>query len=384
MDWNQTAQTSEKSLFKTGGVLTLLILSMVAVPGMVVAHEDDDRLTTHDQTKTLDEHGEVHTLTIAKATADTAFYIDIHRNGETINTTRTFKDGTTVKDLTVTLSPTIKEDTNVTVAVHTKNGSEITAETMHIDVVDAPTVAFNDQTRAYDKHNEVHTIIIERVAADQPYYVDVHTANGTINTTRVFDAGTVQDDLTLTASPSIKHATNVTVAVHAKNGTELAAEAATVTTADVDFDGVAVESNAEGQITAIRVERATAEVPFYVDVHTANNEINTTREYDANTTLQNITLQLSTPVEPGTDVNVAVHAATGTEIAAQSASMIVTGASGDATSQLVRGSTTTDEPTSTPANTTPVDTSASTLPGFGAIVAVIAIVASAFALGRRE
>lgn len=103
-------------------------LPLVAVASVVLAAFSGGAVT-HD-----DEHGEIHTLTIDRASADTDYYVDVHTDNTTVNTTQTFEAGTTSEGLELELSPTITSDTGVTVALHTENGTEIAASTATVSV----------------------------------------------------------------------------------------------------------------------------------------------------------------------------------------------------------------------------------------------------------
>jgi len=89
-------------------------------------------------------------------------------------------------------------------------------------------VQFSKQTHDLDKHGEIHTITVNKASAGKPYYIDVHTSQGTINKTQVFDADTTKESFQVVLDPTIESDTEVTVAVHAKDGTELAASTAMV------------------------------------------------------------------------------------------------------------------------------------------------------------
>lgn len=363
-------------------VALVALLGVVAFPGGVAAHADGDGLTVHNQTRPLDRHGEVHTITIDKATADTDFYVDVHTEQGTINTTRTFPAGTVRENLVVSLDPTITEDTVVTVATHAANGTELANSTVTITVVEAPTVSFSDQVRALDRHGEVHAIEVDTVAANQGYYVDAHTANGTINTTGTFEGGTARTDLELTLDPTLKSTTNVTVAVHATNGTELAAQTATVTTAGVQFWNQTHELDEHGEVHSIDVAKVSAGKRYYVDAHTEEGTINTTGTFEAGTVLENLELELDPTLTEDTEVTVAVHDEDGTELAATTALVTVTGGG-----QTVTATSTTDvdgpSPTDSPVEETATpEPSGETVPGFG-ILAVLVGLIGAMLIGHR-
>ncbi|MFQ3319298.1 MAG: hypothetical protein ACI80F_001360, partial [Natronomonas sp.] len=307
-------------------IALLVAVSLLAVglfAGGAAAHPDAADLVVHNQTQVLDEHDEVHTITVDSATADTEFYIDVHGEQGDLNATGTFEAGTTVENLALQLDPTITNDTTVTVATHAANGTELEAQEIRVDVVEAPTVEFDDQTHALDEHDEVHTITVDTVAANQEYYVDVHSEDGNHNKTATFEAGTAQTDLNLNLDPTLKNETNVTVAVHAANGTELAATTATVTTADVTFTNQTQVLDEHDEVHTITVEEATAEVPFYVDFHAEQGDLNATDTFEADTTLENATLDLDPTLTETTEVTVAVHAEDGTELSASTATVTV-------------------------------------------------------------
>lgn len=226
-NWNAATAARLAVLFAVAVALTAALFS-----GAAAAHDDGDGLTVHNQTKTLDEHDEVHTITVDKATAETEFYIDVHANNESINKTTTFEAGTVKEDLELELDPTITSDTTVTIATHAANGTELANETIMVSVVEAPVVSFTDQTHELDEHGEVHNITVDLVAANEDYYVDVHVGNKSINKTTTYDGGSAKTNLTLTLDPTLTSTQNVTVAVHATNGTELAAQTATVSVTD--------------------------------------------------------------------------------------------------------------------------------------------------------
>lgn len=113
------------------------LLGLAAFSGAAAAHDDGDGLTAHNQTQPLDQHDEVHTITIDKATADTDFYVDVHANGSTINETATFEAGTTLEDLELDLNSAIESDTEVTVAVHAADETELAASTALVNVTDS-------------------------------------------------------------------------------------------------------------------------------------------------------------------------------------------------------------------------------------------------------
>ncbi|MFC7185347.1 PGF-CTERM sorting domain-containing protein [Halorubrum yunnanense] len=380
-------------------IILAAVISLVAITasGGAVAHADGNGLTVHNQTVPLDQHGEIHTVTIDKASADTDFYVDLHTENGTINTTQTFEAGTTREDFEVTLSPTIKSDTEVTVATHAANGTELASETIAVDTIEAPTVSFSDQVHQLDVHDEIHDITVDTAAANEDYYVDVHTADRTINTTQTFNGGTAQTDLELTLNPTLTETTNVTAAVHAANGTELAAETATVATADVQFSEQSHELDEHGEIHQIDVEQVAGDVPYYVDVHTANGTINTTRTFEAGTTVENLELTLSPTITSDTNVTVALHTEDGAEIAASTATVTVmsdntatdetTDESGsDETTDESGSDETTDESgsdeTTDESGSDETATSEST-PGFGVIIAIVALLGAAL-LGRQR
>jgi hypothetical protein len=360
------------ALFAAVSLLTIALFA-----GGAAAHPEGADLVVHNQTQVMDEHDEVHTITVDSATADTEFYVDVHAEQGDLNTTKTFEAGTTVEDLELVLEPTLTEDTTVTVATHAANGTELEAQTIAVDVVDAPTVEFSDQTRELDEHDEVHTISVDTVAADQEYYVDVHSEYGDLNTTETFAAGTAQTDLELVLEPTLKNTTNVTVAVHATNGTELAAQTATVTTAGVTFSDQTRQVDEHDEVHTINVEQVTAGKPYYVDVHTDAGDLNKTRTFEAGTTIEDLELVLEPTLTETTNVTVAVHAEDGTELAAQTATVTVEGneATGTATDTATEGTASGDQ-----AGTEQSDTNGDGA-GFGAIAALVAAVA-AFA-GRR-
>lgn len=353
------------------------LLAVAVFAGGAAAHSEDADLVVHNQTKVLDEHDEVHTITVASATADEEFYVDVHAEQGDLNTTKTFEAGTTVEGLELALDPTITEDTTVTVATHAANGTELEAQTISVDVVEAPTVEFDDQTRELDEHDEVHTISVDTVAADEEYYVDVHSEYGDLNTTRTFAAGTARTDLELAVEPTLKNTTNVTVAVHATNGTELAAQTATVTTAGVTFSDQTRQVDEHDEVHTISAEQVTAGKPYYVDVHTDAGDLNKTRTFEAGTTIEDLELDLEPTLTETTNVTVAVHAEDGTELAAQTATVTVEGneATETAADTATEGSASDDE-----AETEQGDTEDDGA-GFGALAALVAVVA-AFA-GRR-
>ncbi len=359
-------------------LVAAISLAVVAGSSGAVAHDDGDGLTVHNQTKSLDQHGEIHTLTIDKASADTDYYVDLHTENGTINTTQTFGAGTTQENFEVTLSPTITSDTEVTVATHAANGTELASKTISVNVVEAPMVSFSDQVHQLDQHDEVHHITVDTAAADEDYYVDVHTANGTINTTQTFEGGTAQTDLELTLDPTLTETTDVTAAVHAANGTELAAETATVATADVQFSNQTHELDEHGEIHHVDVEQVSAGVPYYVDVHTADGTINTTRTFEAGTTVETLELALSPTITSDTDVTVAVHTEDGTELAASTATVTVDEA-GQMQTETTDSPTGDSTSTSTATDETPTDES---VPGFGVVIAIVALVGAAL-LGRH-
>jgi PGF-CTERM protein len=374
-------------------IILAAVISLVAITasGGAVAHADGNGLTAHNQTVPLDQHGEIHTLTIDKANADTDFYVDLHTENGTINTTQTFEAGTTREDFEVTLSPTIKSDTEVTVATHAANGTELAAETISVDTTEAPTVSFSDQVHQLDDHDEIHHITVDTAAANEDYYVDVHTADGTINTTQTFNGGTAQTDLELTLNPTLTETTNVTAAVHATNGTELAAETATVATADVQFSEQSHELDEHGEVHQIDVEQATAGVPYYVDVHTANGTVNTTRTFEAGTTVEDLELTLSPTITSDTDVTVALHTEDGAEIAASTATVTVmsdsTATDETETDESGSDETETDESgsdeTETDESSSDETATSESTPGFGVIIAVVALLGAAL-LGRQR
>lgn len=340
----------------------IAILGAMLVSGGVAAHDDGNGLTVHNQTEPLDEHSEVHTLHIDKATADTDFYVDLHTDNGTINTTRTFEADTVKENFDVTLDPTLKSDTEVTVATHNANGTELAAETVSVDVVEAPAISFSDQTHGLDEHDEVHTLDVEMATANEEYYVDIHTANGTINTTKTFEAGTAQTDLTVTLDPTLKSTTEVTAAVHATNGTELAAKTATVTTADIEFSNQTHDVDQHGEVHTINVTKASAGTSYYVDVHTADGTINTTRTFDAETTQRNLTLEIEPTITSDTEVTAAVHSSDGTEIAAESATVALSSDS--------------EEMNESEEMSDSEGTTGSSTPGFGLLSAVVVLVGS--------
>lgn len=354
-------------------VAAVSLLAIALFAGGAAAHPEGADLVVHNQTQVMDEHDEVHTITVDSATADTEFYVDVHAEQGDLNTTKTFEAGTTVEDLELVLEPTLTEDTTVTVATHAANGTELEAQTITVDVVDAPTVEFSDQTRELDEHDEVHTISVDTVAADQEYYVDVHSEYGDLNTTETFAAGTAQTDLELVLEPTLKNTTNVTVAVHATNGTELAAQTATVTTAGVTFSDQTRQVDEHDEVHTINVEKVTAGKPYYVDVHTDEGDLNKTRTFDAGTTIEDLELVLEPTLTETTNVTVAVHAEDGTELAAQTATVTVAG--NEATGTATEGTASGDQ-----AGTEQTDTNGDGA-GFGVIAALVAAVA-AFA-GRR-
>lgn len=108
-------------------------------------------------------------------------------------------------------------------------------------------VQFSNQTHELDEHGEIHTITVNNASAGKPYYIDFHTSQGTLNKTQVFDAGTTKESFEVVLDQTIKSDTEVTAAVHAKDGTELAAstamvevtegESQTTTTADENSGG---------------------------------------------------------------------------------------------------------------------------------------------------
>lgn len=374
-------------------IILAAVISLVAIAasGGAAAHDDGNGLTVHNQTTPVDQHDEVHTLTIDKASADTDFYVDLHTENGTINTTQTFNAGTTQENLTVTLSPTIESDTEVAVATHAANGTELASETIFVDTVETPTVSFSDQVHQLDDHDEVHQITVDTAAAAEDYYVDVHTENGTINTTQTFDGGTAQTDLELTVDPTLTETTSVTAAVHAANGTELAAETATVATANVQFSEQDHELDEHGEIHQVTVEQANAGVPYYVDAHTANGTVNTTQTFAAGTTVEELELTLSPTITSDADVTVALHTEDGTEIAASTATVATT-SSGTATDETMTdesssNETATDEGSSSETATSEDDSSETTTsestPGFGVVVAIVALLGAAL-LGRRR
>jgi PGF-CTERM protein len=376
-------------------LLTAVLIAGLAVGGVGVvagtasAHADGDGLTVHNQTRPLDAHGEVHTITVDRATADTEFYVDVHSEAGDRNTTRTFDAGTTLTDLELALSPTITEETTVTVATHAANGTELANETITVTPVSAPTVEFDDQVREFDAHDEVHTITVDTAAANQRYYVDVHSEAGDRNTTRTFDAGTAQTDLELVLSPTIESTQNVTVAVHAANGTELAAETATVTTVELDVGNQTGESSEIGGIT---VDAAGAGTAYYVDVHSEGGDLNTTRTFDAGTRQTDLGLDLSPAVTSDRTVTVAVHAADGTELAAERVALDVSEASNATATPTATNTSTEHETAASAGNGTTASTEHETTghetenggPGFGAVVAVLALLTAGLLAARRE
>jgi len=382
-------------------VVATLALVASAFAGTAVAHDDGDGLTLHNSTQPLDEHGEVHTITVDKATADESFYVDVHTdNGTTVNTTNTVSAGTEFTNLTLALDPTIRNDTTLNVAIHAENGTELAAERMFLNVVEAPSVTFDEQRHELDEHMEVHTITVESVAANQPYYVDVHNSSDvTVNTTNTIEAGAVQTDLELDLSPTLKSSENLPVAVHAENGTELAADTARVTVADVVFESQTHEEDQHDEVHTITLDSATAGQSFYVDVHnTSGVTVNTTNTVSAGTTLDDLDLVLSPTLKSGENLTVAVHAENGTELAAQTARVTVEEAADETTP-----STTTDEPTTSDSTTgtsdqtvtatsSPTDTDSATAteatdtasesgPGFGVVLAIVGLL-GAVLLGR--
>ena len=354
-------------------------LAAIAFSGGAVAHDDGDGLTVHNQTEILDQHGEVHTLTIDSASADTDYYVDLHTENGTVNTTRTFAGGTTQENFDVTLSPTITSDTEVAVATHAANGTELASETISVSVVEAPTVSFSDQVHQLDQHDEVHSITVDTAAANEDYYVDVHTVNGTINTTQTFDGGTAQTDLELTLDPTLTETTNVTAAVHATNGTELAAQTATVATTDVQFSNQTHELDEHGEIHHITANEVSAGVPYYIDVHTNDGTINRTETFEAGTSMEAVELELSPTIASDTDVTVALHSEGGTEIAASTAMVSVTGA------EQMQTETMTPEPTPEPTEEPMKETDTPEpegQPGFGAVIALVALLGAALLAAR--
>ena len=391
----------------TSGLVVVagVVLLATAFTGAVAAHDDGNGVTVHNSTKPLDQHGEVHHITVDRSTANESFYVDVHTaDGRTVNTTRTYDAGTELTDLELELDPTIREDTSLMVAVHAENGTELAAETMFLDTVPAPTVQFAAQTHALDEHDEVHHITVDAVAANQPYYVDVHNTSGvTVNTTGTFDAGQAVTDLELELDPTLKSSENLTVAVHAENGTELAAETARVTTAHVEFAAQTHTEDEHDEVHEIDLAAASAGTEFYVDVHTANGTINTTETFAAGTRVGNLELELEPTLKRSKNVTVAVHATDGTELAAETARVTgepntdsstetETGGDDSETETMDEGSSgdsTTaaddadgEDATSTDEGDETTGTTSGTGAGFGVVVALLGVV-GALLLGRR-
>lgn len=376
-------------------VTATLALVVSAFAGTAVAHDDGDGLTVHNDTQSLDQHGEVHTITVDRATADQSFYIDVHAPGDrTVNTTNTYSGGTELSNLELTLDPTIREDTTLTVATHAANGTELAAEEMHLDTVAAPSVSFPDQVHELDQHMEVHHITVDAVAANQPYYVDVHNSSDvTVNTTNTLSAGTALTDLQLELDPTLKSSEDLTVAVHAANGTELAAETARVTVADVVFESQTHTEDQHDEVHSIDLASATAGQEFYVDVHnTSGVTVNTTDTFAAGTELESLPLELSPTLKQTENLTVAVHAADGTELAAQTARVNVQEGDDSTTTTTEEssdeettapGTTDADGSTATDDSDTAGETTSGSGPGFGVVLAIVGLV-GALLLGRAH
>lgn len=253
----------------------------------------------------------------------------------------------------------------MTVATHATNGTELANETITVTPVSAPTVEFHDQVQELDTHDEVHTLTVDTVAANQQYYVDVHTPDDDLNKTRTFSSGTARTELELVLDPTITSTQNVTVAVHATDGTELAAETATITTVELDVSNQTREVDKHDEVHTISVDAVGAGTDYYVDVHGTNGDLSETTTFNAGTRRTDLALDLSPTLTTDRTVTAAIHAADGTELAAEQITV-------DVADQTT--ATPTETTTATPTATETESVTESDSPGFGVVAALVALV----------
>lgn len=158
-------------------------------------------------------------LYIPQATADVAFYIDVHHeNGDTAS--ETFEAGETVEEYFLELDPKLTENTDVRVAVHADDGGE---ELAGKDI----TYTYLDPTSSgavidiSDQTGDGTSLTIPAAEAGIHYYVDVHYSAGASQSE--FIPGLEQiNQYEIELDPAIESDQEVRVAVHSSaTGDEL-------------------------------------------------------------------------------------------------------------------------------------------------------------------
>lgn len=89
-------------------------------------------------------------------------------------------------------------------------------------------LAAHNQTQVADENGVVTTLTVDKATADEEFYVDVHGPDGDLNETATFEANTTLENLELALEPGVTDSEEVSVAIHATDGTELLAESVAI------------------------------------------------------------------------------------------------------------------------------------------------------------
>lgn len=92
-------------------------------------------------------------------------------------------------------------------------------------------LAAHNQTQVADENGVVTTLTLDKATADEEFYVDVHGPDGDLNETATFEANTT---LELALEPGVTDSEEVSVAIHATDGTELLAESVAIDVQETD------------------------------------------------------------------------------------------------------------------------------------------------------
>lgn len=348
---------------------------------------DSPGVAVSDQVRARTGAGAVYGITVDAATAPQSFYIDIRDSGTEYGRTQTFAANRTVEDIKLGLDVGLAVDTTLTVAVRNRSGATLAAETVNVTVANQTALTAGNPTGLIDE-DAVDELRLAGATAPRDFYVDVHDASTEYNHTRIYQAGTELESVTLAIEPGISSDRNVTYAVHAADGTELLArevavnvvESATLNVSDQQY------APSDGAIDSMVVSEASSSEPFYIDVHGPAGEYNRTKTYPAGTTVSDLSLDLDPEPTENTTLMVALHTADGGEITATAARLSVVSPDQSTATPGEREATDTSTPTDT-ATATATDGGGSTGgdgPGFGALAAVVAALAGALVARRRR
>ncbi|WP_290817256.1 hypothetical protein [Halovivax sp.] len=249
--------------------------------------------------------GDGETLTVDSAVANVEYYVEARYDGDIVQS-ELFEAGETVGNLTVDLDPPLEDDADVEVAIRAvEDGEDLEATDIEYTVEEAP-VEPTAELVATDRTADGETLSVDRATADVDFYVETSYDGETVRS-QPFDAGTAIENLTLELDPPLEADVDVNVSVRAaEDDAELAAEEIRYTvevpierTAELDV------TDQTGQGETLTVDRASASEEYYVEA-SYDGEIVETEPFEANETVENLSLDLVPPLEADVDVTVAV------------------------------------------------------------------------------